>query len=168
MKTCECCGVIHDGNYGSGRFCCIKCARAFSTKEKREEINQKVSVKMAGGLTTQQRVQRANAKKHAAFITKVESTSILDVSSRTVRKILMRMKLPCSSCGWYVEGVTCDLHHILPRSQGGTDEHANIAHICPNCHRMVHSGKIKSEDLVSFQDIVGDDWKPYYFTKSET
>jgi len=46
MKKCENCNQEHDGNYGSGRFCCKKCARSFSTKAKRKEINQKVSKKL--------------------------------------------------------------------------------------------------------------------------
>lgn len=40
---CENCENKHDGTYGSGRFCSNKCARGFSTKNKRQEINQKVS-----------------------------------------------------------------------------------------------------------------------------
>lgn len=40
---CENCGCNHDGMYGSGRFCSCKCARCFSSKAKREEINKKVS-----------------------------------------------------------------------------------------------------------------------------
>jgi len=40
---CENCGNKHDGDYGSGRFCSSKCARGFSTKKKRKEINEKVS-----------------------------------------------------------------------------------------------------------------------------
>lgn len=40
---CENCGKEHDGSYGSGRFCSQKCARAFSTKFNRKEINEKVS-----------------------------------------------------------------------------------------------------------------------------
>lgn len=40
---CENCEYEHDGNYGSGRFCSTKCARSFSTKVKRDEINKKVS-----------------------------------------------------------------------------------------------------------------------------
>ena len=32
MCKCENCGVEHNGNYGSGRFCCKECARSFSTK----------------------------------------------------------------------------------------------------------------------------------------
>lgn len=40
---CENCNKEHDGSYGSGRFCSCKCARGFSSKEKRHEINEKVS-----------------------------------------------------------------------------------------------------------------------------
>ena len=43
MNKCENCGKEHDGFYGSGRFCTSKCARGFSTKAKRSEINEKVS-----------------------------------------------------------------------------------------------------------------------------
>lgn len=45
---CELCGKIHDGTYGSKRFCSQKCARCFSTYAKREEINTKVSLKLHG------------------------------------------------------------------------------------------------------------------------
>lgn len=45
---CECCNKEHNGNYGSGRFCSRKCARSFSTKAKRKEINEKVSKKLKG------------------------------------------------------------------------------------------------------------------------
>jgi len=48
MKTCENCGTEHDGSYGSGRFCSTKCARGFSTKAKRKEINEKVSNTLTG------------------------------------------------------------------------------------------------------------------------
>lgn len=49
MKKCENCGNENNGDYGSGRFCSIKCSRGFSTKAKRSEINAKVSKKMTLG-----------------------------------------------------------------------------------------------------------------------
>jgi hypothetical protein len=48
---CENCGKVIDGTYGSGRFCDRKCARGFSTKEKREEINFKASQTLQGRKT---------------------------------------------------------------------------------------------------------------------
>lgn len=41
--NCENCNNEHEHNYGSGRFCSIKCSRSFSTRDKRKEINEKVS-----------------------------------------------------------------------------------------------------------------------------
>jgi hypothetical protein len=41
MKICEYCNIVIEKNYGSGRFCSEKCARGFSTKSKRKEINEK-------------------------------------------------------------------------------------------------------------------------------
>jgi len=43
MKECENCNETHEGSYGSGRFCGSKCARGFSTKDKRKDINKKIS-----------------------------------------------------------------------------------------------------------------------------
>ena len=45
---CENCKIEHSGSYGSGRFCSSKCARGFSTKTKRNEINEKVKNKLKG------------------------------------------------------------------------------------------------------------------------
>jgi len=44
---CENCGCKHDGSYASGRFCSNKCAKGFSTKAKRKEINEKVRKKLS-------------------------------------------------------------------------------------------------------------------------
>lgn len=46
MQNCENCGCQHIGNFGSGRFCSMKCSRSFSTKDKRDIINEKVSKKL--------------------------------------------------------------------------------------------------------------------------
>jgi hypothetical protein len=34
---CEYCDQEHDGSYASGRFCSVKCARGFSSKEKKKK-----------------------------------------------------------------------------------------------------------------------------------
>jgi hypothetical protein len=47
---CENCKNGHNGNYGSGRFCSSKCARGFSTKVKRKEINEKISNSMKNNM----------------------------------------------------------------------------------------------------------------------
>jgi hypothetical protein len=42
-KECEKCGIIPEVVYGSNRFCSSRCARSFSTSEKRREISRKTS-----------------------------------------------------------------------------------------------------------------------------
>ena len=170
MKKCEYCEKEHKGEYGSGRFCDYVCARGFSTKSKRHEINLKVSKtlssKETNGLTKQQRIQLEVADKHASYVRETEVKSLLELSSRTVSKILKRMKLGCSYCGWFVDGVACDIHHIKEKKSGGSNEHTNLTYICPNCHRLVHSNKIDKEKLVNLYDYIGDSWKNYYYVKN--
>lgn len=45
---CESCGCDLLTSYGSGRFCGVKCARGFSTKSKRSEINDRVRQTLTG------------------------------------------------------------------------------------------------------------------------
>lgn len=167
---CENCKKEHDGTYGSGRFCSATCARGFSTKEKRVEINEAVSKKLSkdkyNGLTKQQFIQRENAEKHASYERETDITTLYDLSKRTISKILKRMKLPCSKCGWYVEGVVGDIHHILEQKNGGTDEHNNLTYVCPNCHRLIHTNKINTTELVNLEDFIGDTWKDFYYVKN--
>lgn len=44
MKTCENCQTEHNSQYKNVRFCSLKCAKSFSTKAKRNQINKKVSL----------------------------------------------------------------------------------------------------------------------------
>lgn len=51
---CEYCNKEQDGKYGSGRFCSEKCARGYASKEKRQEINIKVSKTLIGRKLTEE------------------------------------------------------------------------------------------------------------------
>lgn len=170
MKTCEYCMEDHDGSYGSGRFCSNKCARGFSTSADRHAINKKVSDKLSirlNGMTKQQKVHRDIAEKHASYVRETELTSILQLSTRTVSKILKRMKLACSLCSWRVEGVSCDVHHIKERKNGGSDDNTNLTYVCPNCHRLIHNNLIDKKTLINLYDYIGDEWKKFYFVKDK-
>lgn len=192
MKTCENCNKEHDGTYGSGRFCSKECARGFSTKNKRKEINEKTSNSLKGRKLSDEhrdkiskiqsgKVMSENTKnkisntKKGIARTEEEKTniaigmlksngkeinSILDVSSRTVTKILTRMNIGCSRCGW--KESTCDIHHINGRKIEDFNNNNNLSLICPNCHRLVHTGKIKKEELIPLSIYIGDKWKAYY------
>jgi len=57
--------------------------------------------------------------------------------------------------------VSIDKHHIQSKSKGGSDRPSNIAHICPNHHRMVHLGLLIIEGR--FNSTNGDVlvWRKY-------
>jgi 5-methylcytosine-specific restriction endonuclease McrA len=145
---CQFCGRKSNTGYGN------------SYHENRCKLNpnRRIDTAWNKGISTPQ---------NAAYINEIPE-NILDLSKRTISKTFRRLKVGCSHCGWYVEDVVGDLHHIIPRKNGGNDTNNNIAYICPNCHRMVHSGKIDPKELISITEYIGDNWKEFvYYKKSE-
>ena len=85
--------------------------------------------------------------------------SILGVTKRTLKKIIIRLNIGCSSCGW--NDCVGDIHHIIPQSKGGTHDHSNLTYLCPNCHRKVHNNQVV--EYKTLQEQVGDRWLDFYF-----
>lgn len=90
--------------------------------------------------------------------------SLLDLSKRTVSKILRRANLKCFLCGW--NDATCDVHHILSKKQGGSDSMDNLICVCPNCHRKIHNLGNAFKTLEELKDLSLDktfsNWLDYY------
>lgn len=87
--------------------------------------------------------------------------TIMDLSARTVTKILKRLNVGCSRCGW--KESTCDIHHINGNKIPDADNHNNLTILCPNCHRLVHTHKIKTEDLIPLSTQLNEDWLTVYY-----
>lgn len=49
-------------------------------------------------------------------------------------------KLPCFVCGW--DKAPCDVHRRISGKDNGKYNMRNMISLCPNCHRLVHSGKL--------------------------
>lgn len=177
MKNCENCDKEHDGTFASGRFCSKKCSRSYSSSIKREERNKKISQSLMGNKlsedtkskisnTQKGRTLSENHKRKIATSVKKSyevnnPQSILDLSKRTVTKVLERMNKGCSRCGWNES--TCDIHHIDGRKIPNANNHENLCLLCPNCHRLVHAGKVKKEELINLVEYIGDEWKKHYY-----
>jgi hypothetical protein len=67
--------------------------------------------------------------------------SKLQLSMRTIKKVILHLELGCSICGWDL--ASCDIHHIVEQCNGGTNDHSNLTLLCPNCHRLAHRGITK-------------------------
>ena len=99
-------------------------------------------------------------KKQARSFAGRDPGNLFILSKRTISKILKRLGAVCSNCGW--ERTSCDIHHIVPKSKGGTDHHTNLTVLCPNCHRLAHEKKLT--DFISFEVQYGEKWREVYFS----
>ena len=56
----------------------------------------------------------------------------------------------CQCCG--KKGCRLEVHHLLPRSRGGSNKLANLITLCSGCHHLAHSSE---EQLLAFQKKFG-------------
>lgn len=60
----------------------------------------------------------------------------------TKATILNRDNYTCQYCKNKHKDSKLEVHHIIFRSQGGSDEHDNLITLCNTCHKNLHDGKI--------------------------
>lgn len=149
---CESCNKKHDGSYGSGRFCSSRCARGFSTKNKREEINKKVSKSLLGKkhnfnpsyvFSNEDRKKAAKSlaiRNREITIEKINEGKY--VKSATLRPILLEWQNnKCAICGmepyWNDKPIVFDIDHIDGDSSNYNKR--NLRAVCPNCHRQTET-----------------------------
>jgi ATP-dependent DNA helicase RecQ len=52
--------------------------------------------------------------------------------------VLLRDDHRCVQCGIWCRDADADVHHLLPRSAGGSDEPSNLVTLCDGCHTAHH------------------------------
>jgi hypothetical protein len=150
--NCENCNEEHDGSYGSGRFCSSYCARCFSSKEKREEINKKVSQ------TLKQKYAHNEIKivlpewttkvrsKHSASLRKfyANKRQIIENLPYDERPLNCKIKYiwkkfgnRCTNCGYeYTDPISkkgpFEIHHRDGNHDNWSEQ--NLTVLCLNCH----------------------------------
>jgi RecQ family ATP-dependent DNA helicase len=66
-------------------------------------------------------------------------TGAIEGDWRKIREsILRRDKFKCVECGDPCDRDEADIHHLLPRSVGGSDEPSNLITLCDGCHAAHH------------------------------
>lgn len=152
---CENCGIEHTGEYGSGRFCSSKCARGFSTKSKRQEINQKVSQTLAGREPSNKGKKcpfhptdktEARAEKFREQKRLERQNNINDFlagknekkHARVIRSYLLETReYKCEECEnkeWNGQPIPLQVEHIDGNWENNVPE--NLKLLCPNCHAL--------------------------------
>ena len=163
---CENCNEEHAGLYGSGRFCSIKCARSFSTKFKRNEINAKVSSILKGKKTKSSGAfkkgndarrfifdedARNKALKKRIELRKIEQECLPfeeKADSERRKIILHEQNNKCNRCElfkWQGYIIVLELHHKDANSKNNTRE--NLEFLCPNCHSLTDKFRNRKKGL---------------------
>lgn len=138
MVRCEKCFSLHDGSYGSGRFCKSECARSFSTSQKREAINAKVSISLKGRKSTMSDVTMIESAKRQSEtkLEKILNTNFHGLGKETKkRRVILEQYGKCFICGiseWMGKPLTLAVDHIDGNNQN--DARENLRGLCPNCH----------------------------------
>ena len=60
----------------------------------------------------------------------------------TKAMVLNRDNYTCQCCKGKHKDSKLEVHHIIYRSQGGSDEESNFITLCHTCHKALHDGKI--------------------------
>ncbi len=57
-------------------------------------------------------------------------------------RVLARDNFRCVKCGKFgiQDAKTLEIHHIIPKKNGGSDELSNLMTLCRKCHRCVERG----------------------------
>lgn len=162
---CEYCNLFHDGSYGSGRFCNSKCAHGFTTREKRQEINKKVSDKLMGrpkwggydfkkGHDPRRHIF-TDAQREVAMLKLKEkrqknyskySWEELPIPEKR-RRILIDQENKCLKCGvenWCGEIIILELDHI--NGDHSDNRRENLRILCPNCHSLTPTYRNKKRN----------------------
>ena len=144
---CENCEEEHDGSYGSGRFCSSKCARGFSTKNKREEINIKVSKSLLGreccipkekrhAFTKEQAIRGGKKAAELSIKKRIDVWKETGKYTNSLRPIILEeQEHRCAICSH--EDIWCGkpMIFILDHIDGNSDNNLrnNLRMICSNC-----------------------------------
>jgi hypothetical protein len=171
---CPQCGIVKETVDKRSKFCSRSCRAKFYNEripKHSEEHNRKVSegLKKFWKNKREHDLDYINKWKKRSVESGNNSQkgkhknpeSLKDISTRTAAKILKRLHIGCSNCGW--KESTCDIHHIKGKKIKNANDHDNLCCLCPNCHRLVHTKIIKSEMLIPLSEQIKDDWKKYYY-----
>lgn len=145
----------------------MSCAAKYNGKNRivSEASRKKLSDTMKARWNNSEAGQARTRLKQAGTVSQMgrhkKPKSILELSKRTVSKVLRRLGLVCSRCGWNQD--ISDIHHIRGKEIPDPDNHGNLTYICPNCHRLADRKKIKPEDLVPLSSYIPENWQKFYY-----
>jgi predicted HNH restriction endonuclease len=166
MKTKKCknpdCGKIFEivRSNRNNVYCSRSCSATHTNKLK-SPMTQETKEKISDSLKKSKDKRIDSIVKVTKGKYKKGFGNIFELSMRTIQKIIKRIGLGCSECGW--DKGSCDIHHINGRKIDDCHNHNNLTLLCPNCHRLAHEGKINKNKLKTLNNYFPENWRDYYF-----
>lgn len=132
-----------------GLFCSRTCSAIFSNKNR--SLNTLICIHCSSSFTSVSKITKFCSDicciKHRKNIANSEQIVRKSTLIARVNKSLKSGTSKCFICDW--DKTVCDIHHIIPKSKGGSDDFSNITVLCPNCHRLAHKNLISDLPTVS-------------------
>lgn len=155
MKKCKNCGIndaIKYSKYTDGNFCSKECARGFSTKLNRLEINIKLSKKLKGCASNKPEysnekwleIKNKRDVTYHNIIMNAEYSTLKD--SRLRKRIILEQNNKCNRCHldkWLSEQIVLELEHIDGDHLNNNRD--NLEALCPNCHSLTPTWRGKNK-----------------------
>lgn len=167
-KKCVCCGKEYERYYKSSKYCSVECFRkmpkAFShmtlTKTHLHKLyfDKCLSFYKIEELTkTPLNTIRYWFKKwgfKARNLSEAQrgvlNHGYKDGIPTNAYRAYIRDKKQCKICKY---DRIINIHHIIERKHGGTNELNNLITLCPNCHSLVHNNIIKINSINDWIDL---------------
>lgn len=67
--------------------------------------------------------------------------------------VLDRDNYTCQYCKGKSKDSKLEVHHIIFRSQGGSEESKNLITLCKTCHGKLHNGKVNLKPIPKFEKM---------------
>ena len=85
----------------------------------------------------------ANKSRTGMFYGGIRPSKSRVTTLRIIRDRLISLRGPkCEICGYDRYKEILQVHHVIPKKLGGTDDDSNLQIICPNCHAIEHYVKL--------------------------
>lgn len=171
-RYCKNCGKELTGKYQKV-FCCNSCSAQYNNK--RRILTKKGNKKLVNCIvcgkqywasvhinTKKCKCEECKSHNRPHYKDIKNENSVLVLSKRTAVKLFKRAGMGCAICGW--NEAACDIHHIIPKKDGGSDDNGNLIYICPNCHRLCHTTDKYSIEFLKSLNIENTfhNWKDFY------
>ena len=132
---------------------CSVCKKEFNKEDVRQQI-KRYNKPDDGRMNPENYLNHIwNQRKYCSnWCSYVASTRIS--SQRQYQKRINKLGGRCARCGY---SQVLDIHHIILRSEGGSNSNDNLIVLCPNCHALFHRGLIDKSELflLKFKDKEG-------------